>query len=109
MSRLPGHRIAASEWAPDGRRSSHAYPQVARVPQHALGRGRRSPRFQANVRVTDTRPLWRDAAVSPGNFGYHWNHNSESQYLNGSAMGQKDAGAAGSLSLALMPERNPPA
>jgi hypothetical protein len=26
---------------------------------------------------------------SPSNFGYHWNHNGESQFLNGTAMGQK--------------------
>jgi hypothetical protein len=30
-----------------------------------------------------------DASVSPSNFGYHWNHNGESQYLNGKTMGKQ--------------------
>jgi hypothetical protein len=47
------------------------------------------PGFVGNVRVTDTRPFWRVAAVSPSSFGYHWNHNGESQFLNGKAMGDQ--------------------
>lgn len=47
------------------------------------------PAFDGNVKTTDTRPFWRDASVSPSNFGFHWNHNAESQYLNGTAMGGK--------------------
>ena len=47
------------------------------------------PEFDGNVKTTDTRPFWRDASVSPSNFGFHWNHNGESQYLNGTAMGEK--------------------
>jgi len=47
------------------------------------------PAFIGNVKTTDTRPFWRDKSVSPSDFGYHWNHNGESQYLNGTAMGKK--------------------
>jgi len=41
------------------------------------------------IGTTNARPFWRDAAVSPSSLGYHWNHNGESQYLNGKAMGEK--------------------
>lgn len=47
------------------------------------------PAFTGNVKTTDVRPFWRDASVSPSNFGYHWNHNGESQYLNGKTMGKQ--------------------
>ena len=57
--------------------------------QLAVGNPSMYPGFSANVRTTDTRPFWRVAAVSPSSFGYHWNHNGETQYLNGTAMGQK--------------------
>jgi hypothetical protein len=46
------------------------------------------PGFAGNVFTTDTRPFWRDASVSPSNFGYHWNHNGETHYLIGKGMGQ---------------------
>ena len=49
------------------------------------------PAFKGNVKTTNARPFWRDAAVSPSNFGYHWNHNGESEYLNGKAMGEQMA------------------
>ena len=57
--------------------------------QLAMSDALKYPQFQASVRVTDTRPFWRVAAESPSNFGYHWNHNGESQFLNGTAMGKK--------------------
>jgi hypothetical protein len=57
--------------------------------QLAMANAVKYPQFQNNVRVTDTRPFWRVASVSPSNFGYHWNHNGESQFLNGTAMGRK--------------------
>ena len=46
------------------------------------------PEFAGTVFTTDTRPFWRDASVSPSNFGYHWNHNGETHYLIGKGMGQ---------------------
>jgi Carbohydrate esterase, sialic acid-specific acetylesterase/Invasin, domain 3 len=41
----------------------------------------------ANVLSSDTRPFWRDAAVSPANQGYHWNWNAESYFLIGKTLG----------------------
>lgn len=57
--------------------------------QLAMADAANYPDFRDNVRVTDTRPFWREPSASPSNFGFHWNHNGESQYLNGSAMGAK--------------------
>lgn len=59
--------------------------------QLAVADPKKYPDFSGNVKTTDVRPFWRDASVSPSNFGYHWNHNGESQYLNGKAMGEKMA------------------
>ena len=41
----------------------------------------------ANVLSADARPFWRDAAVSPINEGYHWNHNAETYFLLGKSLG----------------------
>jgi len=57
--------------------------------QLAVADPEKHPEFKGNVATTDTRPFWRDPAKSPSNFGYHWNHNAESTYLNGQAMGSK--------------------
>ena len=59
------------------------------VAQLAVADPKKHPELKGNVKTTDTRPFWRDASVSPSNFGYHWNHNGESEYLNGKAMGEK--------------------
>jgi alpha-galactosidase len=66
--------------------ATHTAVELAQL---AMANATKYPQFQNNVRVTDTRPFWRVAGVSPSNFGYHWNHNGESQYLNGSAMGRQ--------------------
>ncbi len=63
--------------------------------QLAVGDPKKHPELKGNVKTTDTRPFWRDASVSPSNFGYHWNHNGESEYLNGKAMGEKMVGMLG--------------
>ena len=57
--------------------------------QLAVANPAKYPAFKGNVKTTDTRPFWRVAAVSPSGMGYHWNHNAESHYLNGKAMGEK--------------------
>ena len=57
--------------------------------QIAVADPKKHPELKGNVKTTDTRPFWRDASVSPSSFGYHWNHNGESEYLNGKAMGEK--------------------
>jgi hypothetical protein len=58
------------------------------VAQLAVGDPTKHPEFAGTVRTTDTRPFWRPAEVSPSGMGYHWNHNGESQFLNGTAMGR---------------------
>jgi len=45
------------------------------------------PEFEGNVAVADTTSYVRDVLESPSNFGYHWNHNGESHFLIGDAMG----------------------
>lgn len=56
-----------------------------------MGDPKKHPELAGNVKTTDARPFWRDASLSPSNFGYHRNHNGESQYLNGKAMAGKMA------------------
>jgi alpha-galactosidase len=34
----------------------------------------------------DTRPYWRDAAISPSTLGFHWNHSAESYFLVGKSL-----------------------
>ena len=67
------------------------FRETVELAQLAVADPQKYPAFNGNVKTTDTRPFWRDASVSPSNFGYHWNHNGESQYLNGKAMGEKMA------------------
>jgi len=64
-------------------------PTEVELAQLAVADPKKYPEFKGNVMTTDARPFWRDASVSPSNFGYHWNHNGESQFLNGTAMGEK--------------------
>ena len=64
-------------------------PCAVELAQLAVADPAKYPAFKSNVKTTDARPFWRDASVSPSNFGYHWNHNGESEYLNGKAMGEK--------------------
>jgi hypothetical protein len=63
------------------------YTQVE-LAQLAVADPARHPEFTGTVFTADTRPFWRDSTVSPSNFGYHWNHNGESHFLIGGAMGQ---------------------
>ncbi|QTN32338.1 Ig-like domain-containing protein [Akkermansiaceae bacterium] len=41
----------------------------------------------ANVLSSDTRPFWRDSSISPSTTSFHWNHNAESYFLVGKALG----------------------
>ncbi|MEO6246737.1 MAG: sialate O-acetylesterase [Opitutaceae bacterium] len=66
-------------------------PTAVELAQLAVADPKKYPAFNGNVQTTDTRPFWRDASVSPSNLGYHWNHNGESEYLNGKAMAEKMA------------------
>jgi Carbohydrate esterase, sialic acid-specific acetylesterase len=64
-------------------------PTAVELAQLAVADPKKYPAFKGNVKTTDARPFWRDASVSPSNFGYHWNHNGETEYLNGKTMGEK--------------------
>ncbi len=56
--------------------------------QGAVADPARHPEHAGNVVVVDTRPMYRDAAVSPSGFGYHWNHNGVAHYRIGAGMGR---------------------
>jgi alpha-galactosidase len=46
------------------------------------------PEFAGTIAAIETRPFARPADQSPSGFGYHWNHNAESHFLLGDAMGE---------------------
>lgn len=56
--------------------------------QLAVGDPQKHPEFAGNVTAVDTRDLWRDAAESPVNQGYHYNHNAETYMETGLRLGQ---------------------
>jgi len=56
--------------------------------QMAMAAPAKYPQFKGNVAVVDTRPFWRPREQSPSGFGYHWNHNGETHFLIGQAMGK---------------------
>jgi len=55
--------------------------------QLAIADAKKYPKFQGNVRAVDTRGLWREAADSPTNQGYHYNHNAETYMETGLRLG----------------------
>jgi hypothetical protein len=61
---------------------------VVRQAQDNIADAARHPEFKGNVIVVDTRPMWRDASISPSNFDFHWNHNGYTHYEMGAAMGE---------------------
>jgi alpha-galactosidase len=56
--------------------------------QLAVADPARYPEFAGTVFTAETRDFWREAEVSPSDFGYHWNHNGETHFLIGDAMGR---------------------
>lgn len=60
--------------------------QIAEA-QLAVGDPKKHPEFAGNVRAVDNRDLWRDAAVSPKNQGYHYNRNAETYLETGLRLG----------------------
>jgi hypothetical protein len=56
--------------------------------QMAVGDPARHPGYAGNVASVDTTGYWRDAADSPINQGYHYNHNAETYTLVGDAAGR---------------------
>lgn len=55
--------------------------------QLAVGDPKKHPEFAGNVKSVDTRDLWREAADSPVNQGYHYNHNAETYMETGLRLG----------------------
>lgn len=55
--------------------------------QLAVGNATKYPEFQGLVKAVDTRDLWREAADSPVNQGYHYNHNAETYMETGLRLG----------------------
>ncbi|MGB0144891.1 MAG: sialate O-acetylesterase, partial [Akkermansiaceae bacterium] len=47
-----------------------------------------TPEFVGTIAAIETRPFKRSTEQSPSGFGYHWNHNAESHFLIGDAMGE---------------------
>lgn len=56
--------------------------------QLQLGDPQANPEFAGTIRSVETRPFKRSDEESPSGFGYHWNHNAESHFLVGDAMGR---------------------
>ena len=56
--------------------------------QLKLGDPKANPEFAGTIRSVETRPFKRSEEQSPSGFGYHWNHNAESHFLVGDAMGR---------------------
>lgn len=63
--------------------------------QLAVGDATQYPAHAGNVKSVDSRDLWRDAAVSPKNQGYHYNRNAETYLEVGVWLGWATAGLLG--------------
>jgi len=53
------------------------------------------PEHKGNVKTIESRDFWRDPGESPKNQGYHYNHNGETYYLVGDALGRAMVGLLG--------------
>jgi alpha-galactosidase len=62
--------------------------QIAEAQLAVDGEQGKYPEFKGNVATVDVRDLWRDANVSPVNQGHHYNHNAETYYEVGEALGK---------------------
>jgi hypothetical protein len=60
---------------------------IARA-QLAVSAPERHPEFKGNVKTIEARGFWRTQAESPTGTGYHYNHNAETYYLVGDALGR---------------------
>jgi alpha-galactosidase len=56
--------------------------------QLAVGDAKKYPKFAGDVRAVEARDLWRDAADSPKNQGYHYNRNAETYLEVGLRLGR---------------------
>jgi len=56
--------------------------------QMGMGDPEKHPEFAGTVTSVETRDFKRPTEQSPSHFGYHWNHNGETHFLIGQAMGE---------------------
>jgi len=56
--------------------------------QMAMGDPKKHPEFAGTVISVETRDFKRPTEQSPSGFGYHWNHNGETHFILGKAMGE---------------------
>jgi len=61
---------------------------VAEAQLAVSGDSGRHPEFKGNVKTVEARGFWRTQAESPTGTGYHYNHNAETYYLVGDALGR---------------------
>jgi len=72
----------------DGSKLSGHGLTVAEAQLAVDGDNGKYPEFKGNVNAIDARPFWREASESPNNQGYHYNHNAETYYEVGDALGR---------------------
>ena len=70
-----------------GNPGTESFGKTIAETQLAMNDAKKYPDFVGNVKSVDTRDLWRDAAVSPVNQGYHYNHNAETYMETGLRLG----------------------
>ncbi|MGB0744658.1 MAG: sialate O-acetylesterase [Opitutales bacterium] len=75
--------IAFEGWALDG-----AGKKVAEAQLSVDGDAGVFPGHKGKVKTIEARDFWRRAGDSPKNQGYHYNHNGETYYLVGDALGR---------------------
>lgn len=83
----PNAKIVVATGCGNPGREGHGL-QIAEAQLAVDGDKGKYPEFKGNVKAVDTRELWREADVSPVNQGYHYNHNAETYYEVGDALGR---------------------
>ena len=71
-----------------GNRGTEGFGMKIADAQLAMNDVKKYPEFKGNVKAVDTRDLWREAADSPVNQGYHYNHNAETYMETGLRLGR---------------------
>jgi hypothetical protein len=61
---------------------------IAEAQLAVSGDSGKHPEFKGNVKTIEARGFWRTQAESPTGTGYHYNHNAETYYLVGDALGR---------------------
>ena len=79
--------IGTTGMAPAGAAGDLNSYSTVELAQLAVADPAKHPEFSGTVFTADTEYFWRPATESPSSFDYHWNHNGESHFLIGKAMG----------------------